>query len=100
MKTEEVAVNGSTRRTLALPKSITRSSWVVGWKSNPRSRLLDPATPKTKSCPGLPPWVTSNVRSEERRVGKECRVRWSPGQGKEKRIVTGGCTAWVPERRG
>src|SRR5216117_1768525 len=61
MKTEEVAVNGSTRRTLALPKSITRSSWVVGWKSNPRSRLLDPATPKTKSCPGLPPWVTSNV---------------------------------------
>ena len=26
-----------------------------------------------------PSWVTSNqIRSEERRVGKECRSRWSP----------------------
>src|SRR2546429_4598069 len=23
-------------------------------------------------------WATPNVRSEERRVGKECRSRWSP----------------------
>src|ERR1043165_6302639 len=23
-------------------------------------------------------WVLTNVRSEERRVGKECRSRWSP----------------------
>ena len=23
-------------------------------------------------------WLSSNLRSEERRVGKECRSRWSP----------------------
>src|SRR3712207_3221057 len=25
-----------------------------------------------------PGWVDANTRSEERRVGKECRSRWSP----------------------
>src|ERR1051326_4093803 len=28
-----------------------------------------------KQCPG---WSLGNARSEERRVGKECRSRWSP----------------------
>src|SRR2546426_2269520 len=27
---------------------------------------------------GNPRWVVDRVRSEERRVGKECRSRWSP----------------------
>src|SRR2546425_10461643 len=31
---------------------------------------------KTKLDLSLPAW--GNVRSEERRVGKECRFRWSP----------------------
>ena len=26
----------------------------------------------------LPTWAPRNLRSEERRVGKECRSRWSP----------------------
>ena len=26
----------------------------------------------------LPSWSTTGRRSEERRVGKECRSRWSP----------------------
>ena len=26
----------------------------------------------------ITPWSTNAVRSEERRVGKECRSRWSP----------------------
>src|SRR5690242_21637148 len=30
--------------------------------------------------------IISNVRSEERRVGKECRSRWSPYHEKKKRI--------------
>src|SRR5439155_13425507 len=28
----------------------------------------------------VPPSAASKVRSEERRVGKECRCRWSPDQ--------------------
>src|SRR5947209_9613181 len=32
---------------------------------------------------------TDVIRSEERRVGKECRSRWSPDRKKKKRIV--GC---------
>src|SRR5436190_10240776 len=27
-----------------------------------------------------------DLRSEERRVGKECRAGWSPGQGKKRRV--------------
>ena len=36
------------------------------------------------------PWSTKNVRSEERRVGKECSSRWSPyhEKKKKKRSVT------------
>src|SRR5690606_39445198 len=33
------------------------------------------------ACP--PPATTAPDRSEERRVGKECRSRWSPSHGKE-----------------
>ena len=34
----------------------------------------------TLTSPGCPagPMITNDVRSEERRVGKECRSRWSP----------------------
>src|SRR5437763_14448388 len=31
-----------------------------------------------------------DLRSEERRVGKECRSRWSPAQSKEKNKTEGG----------
>src|SRR5690606_41595212 len=40
-----------------------------------------PRTPKT--TPGEPKTL-SNKRSEERRVGKECRSRWSPTDEKKK----------------
>src|SRR5207247_10538879 len=33
--------------------------------------------------------VTSVVRSEERRVGKECRSRWSPNEYKETTVKRG-----------
>src|SRR5690606_40117200 len=29
--------------------------------------------------------VTSNTRSEERRVGKECRARWTPNHDKKRK---------------
>src|SRR5690348_18488370 len=40
----------------------------------------------------------TTVRSEERRVGKECRSRWSPYHGKKKkrRIRTAGHTRQLP----
>src|SRR5260370_42316347 len=41
-----------------------------------------PATKQWGEChrekPSERPWCDSNDRSEERRVGKECRSRWSP----------------------
>src|SRR5690348_18456202 len=30
------------------------------------------------------PWIIATTRSEERRVGKECRSRWSPYHEKKK----------------
>ena len=44
---------------------ITSSAWDGVWNRGPLDR-------KTKSL------ITLSVRSEERRVGKECRSRWSP----------------------
>src|SRR5215471_16559365 len=35
-------------------------------------------TPKALQAPGQSNLISPNVRSEERRVGKECRSRWSP----------------------
>ena len=56
-----------------------------------RDRRSQPGRPRTapkknlfanKSPEGseqwLKPWVELKYRSEERRVGKECRSRWSP----------------------
>src|SRR5689334_25428351 len=37
--------------------------------------------------------VAVMIRSEERRVGKECRARWEPGQGTEESRMYGRATA-------
>src|SRR3712207_2599410 len=39
---------------------------------------MDPTT----TLPRLPPGYSLDQRSEERRVGKECRSRWSPDHSK------------------
>src|SRR6266508_5777094 len=31
-------------------------------------------------------WFTAGTRSEERRVGKECRYRWAPDHEKKKQV--------------
>src|SRR5438046_9451943 len=45
------------------------------------------SSPGSGPAPGAtPPWWRSRrprSRSEERRVGKECRARWAPDDGKE-----------------
>ena len=48
------------------PSSITVSQWIDIWLKEYRKNALKPGTYKL------------NYRSEERRVGKECRSRWSP----------------------
>ena len=50
---------------LAITKALLQSgvSYVGGYPGAPVSHLLD---------------VMADARSEERRVGKECRSRWSP----------------------
>src|SRR2546430_2917454 len=64
-------------QTCALPIYISR---VSAWSSTIRTirgRLLLPGGERSyPSTPGRPP--TKSQRSEERRVGKECRSRWSP----------------------
>src|SRR5438093_12337328 len=63
---------------------------VSDWSSDMcSSDLLAPASPWVRSlaaraawsCSALPP---TGRRSEERRVGKECRSRWSPEHQKKK----------------
>src|SRR3712207_9205953 len=46
--------------------------------ARPYTWRMGPVTPTSRSLE-IVMWVTvSNKRSEERRVGKECRSRWSP----------------------
>src|SRR3712207_9578113 len=40
--------------------------------------LFDSSVVRTDPAPELTAYVPVGVRSEERRVGKECRSRWSP----------------------
>src|SRR5690349_24407031 len=43
------------------------------------------AVDRGAGAPGLPATRPQRVRSEERRVGKECRTRWTPEREKKKK---------------
>src|SRR5689334_25029844 len=66
-------------QTCALPISRGGERW-IGWRIDRRKRgervVLSRHVPSVRRCP--------SVRSEERRVGKECRSRWSPYHEKKK----------------
>src|SRR5205807_6780184 len=49
---------------------------VMDQVSRMRRRSGEGAVPSTRAAPL--PWIAYAPRSEERRVGKECRSRWSP----------------------
>src|SRR2546429_7587337 len=53
---------------------------VPEWQMNPNagSGVLQLANPNPCGIPAQPSGTTVAMRSEERRVGKECRSRWSP----------------------
>src|SRR6516225_1043311 len=66
------------------------TSWNCDWSSDVCSSDLDQpdrASSRAAVRPASPPPITqtSTSRSEERRVGKECRSRWSPYHSKKKR---------------
>src|SRR5205807_5169560 len=71
-------------QTCALPISIPLlSGWGDNALSDPTRNQLSPqplrsgiASIRSRTCGGLPWRLTTHVRSEERRVGKECRGRW------------------------
>src|SRR2546429_6706680 len=81
----DVAVTGV--QTCALPISILKGSSQSGWQTT-TSTANDPSSfslhstskePHNSSLPSLRiRCPTRTDRSEERRVGKECRSRWSP----------------------
>src|SRR3712207_7252653 len=49
-----------------------------GGASKANRLLLEGLAAKGHSCRAIVPAFGTQVRSEERRVGKECRSRWSP----------------------
>src|SRR5947208_9008012 len=74
-------------QTCALPISqasvSSRWSWRAwGSVASTSSRIdrASPPTTATRVTNGGTPRISSAARSEERRVGKECRSRWAPGQ--------------------
>src|SRR5690348_17454378 len=83
-------------QTCALPIYSTAGNSALSIASNPH-RMCSGWAPKTspagstlsifvrRSCSPAGPAPGSSKRSEERRVGKECRSRWSPYHEKEKR---------------
>ena len=66
------------------PKSLSEDCWLVDWNGKLLKTVTTPSRNTSgMACGGGYIWMVANappegVRSEERRVGKECRSRWSP----------------------
>src|SRR5256885_7325753 len=60
---------------VALSSSFTTSRLIWVRDSKVLSRSILPISLRNAVCAS---WLIANMRSEERRVGKECRSRWSP----------------------
>src|SRR3989441_6518040 len=84
-----ISYSGDTEEILALVPQVKRlGSPLVAMTGNPRSSVAQAAdvnldvSIRQEACPlGLAPTASTTAalaRSEERRVGKECRSRWSP----------------------
>src|SRR5688500_20241722 len=64
----------------------------------PKSTKL--ATIWACACAWLSPPITPNdTRSEERRVGKECRSRWTADHERNKRYTTHRGISWLQQRK-
>src|SRR5439155_18832991 len=72
-------------QTCALPISRRRSFPASGRRSGPRGRRVRAGREARSAARVRSRERRSTARSEERRVGKECRSRWSPYHEKKKR---------------
>src|SRR2546427_10930381 len=66
---------GSTLRAITRPLSSRTDATVVAWWTSNATYLV---VRFMRAAPCWDPRVLVDSRSEERRVGKECRSRWSP----------------------
>src|SRR5438034_11591417 len=79
-------------QTCALPISAEKTSEIGGTQPGIPAEHERKAQRRERSCAGVvtgiprdrDTWGPEGTRSEERRVGKECRSRWSPGHEKRK----------------
>src|SRR5438034_10669903 len=53
-------------------------SETFGLPAGDRWSTWDQSTPTERGPQPHPDWLVTDLRSEERRVGKECSYRWSP----------------------
>src|SRR5437762_13963902 len=74
-------------QTCALPISWPRAAPKAAPMPAPRTapRRVRPRTANSTAPPRRSTRRCRKIRSEERRVGKECRSRWSPCQAKKKK---------------
>ena len=63
---------------LAIVAVLAGSALFISGYTLGREALLEPGTPAGADGQFQAFWDTYHTRSEERRVGKECRSRWSP----------------------
>src|SRR5574339_130690 len=49
---------------------------LISWLQSPSAMILEPPKIKSDTVSIVSPSICQEVRSEERRVGKECRSRW------------------------
>ena len=69
-----VAVVQLMRRLHKAPRVLVSASAVGFYGASPNASM----EPLDETAPPRPGEFQSDLRSEERRVGKECRSRWSP----------------------
>ena len=55
-----------------------REAAELALEAGPLAELADNLSENVIGAVAVPLGVATNLRSEERRVGKECRSRWSP----------------------
>src|ERR1039457_2887382 len=59
--------------------ALAAAFWVHSRTKKPVIKALATETTRARKQPSIPMGITpEHMRSEERRVGKECRSRWSP----------------------
>ena len=80
-----VKVTGRNINNLSYADDLRSKRLLISWPQSPSAVILEPPKIKSVTVSIVSPSICHDVmgpdvmiRSEERRVGKECRSRWSP----------------------